>query len=418
MIYNYKFALKVILRHKVLLILFAVCTLWTCIDPYTPKLTGYESLLVVESMISDGNISNSVILSRTIQDQDTSPVMVSDANVIITDNYNTTTFLQNGGKGIYKTDSLSFRGVVGRIYTLHITTREGVEYESEPCMMHSVPDIDSVYFEKDQELFNNGTESQDGIRIYLDSKAGDGQQYLRWAFAETWKFAVPNPKMFDYLGGGRVALVHDLKKYCWKTKVSDQVIIPAAFSGPDATIRRQAVFFIAPAKSDRLMLGYSILVKQYSISEGEYEFWNNLKKVNESGTDIFASQPFSVISNIRNINNPGEKVLGFFQVSAEKQKRIFIPFGVLAKMQLPFYHNEQCVRIEKSPSEYGSEFSPKVTFDELYSMFCIKSDYYFIEPMYGVESGIIEKLVFARPECANCELTGTRTKPEFWVDLN
>ena len=417
MIYNFKFALTVMMRYKVLLILFALCTLWTCIDPYTPKLTGYESLLVVESMISDGNISNTVKLSRTIQDQNTSPVMVSDANVSITDNNNTTTILQNQGKGIYKTDSSSFRGVVGRIYTLHITTREGVEYESEPCIMQSAPDIDSVYFEKDQELFNNGTESQDGIRIYLNSKAGYDQQYLGWAFVETWKFSVPYPKMFDYLGGGRVALTHDIKKYCWKTKVSDQVIIPSTFSGPDATIRRQPIFFIAPAKSDRLMLGYSILVKQYSISDREYEFWNNLKKVNESGADIFASQPFSVISNIRNINNPRERVLGFFQVSAEKQKRIFIPFEILAKMQLPFYHNDQCVRIERDPSEYGSEFGPEVTFDELYSMFCIKSDYYFIEPMYSVESGLIEKLVFARPECANCELTGTSSRPGFWIDL-
>ena len=413
-----KSALIAVMRYKVLLTIFAVSTLWTCIDPYTPKFAGYESLLVVESMISDGNISNTVKLSRTFQDLETSPVMVSDANVTITDNNNTTTILQNKGKGIYKTDSLSFRGVVGRIYTLHITTREGDEYESEPCTMQSVPDIDSVYFERDEELLKNDTESQDGIRIYLNSKAGDDQQYLRWSFIETWKFKVPNPKMFDYLGGGRVAIAHDIKKYCWKTRVSDEVIIPSKYSGPNVPLQRQPIFFIAPAKSDRLMLGYSILVKQYSISEKEYEFWNNLKKVNESGADIFASQPFSVISNIRNINNPRERVLGFFQVSAEKQKRIFIPFEVLSKMQLPFYHYDQCVRIEKSPSEYGSEFGPKVTFDELYSMFCIRSDFYFIEPMYNEKSGLLEKLVFARPECANCELTGTRTKPDFWADLN
>jgi hypothetical protein len=27
-------------------------------------------------------------------------------------------------------------------------------------------------------------------------------------------------------------------------------------------------------------------------------------------------------------------------------------------------------------------------------------------------------MVFARPECANCELNGTHKKPDFWVDLN
>jgi Domain of unknown function (DUF4249) len=181
---------------------------------------------------------------------------------------------------------------------------------------------------------------------------------------------------------------------------------------------KQPILFIASDKSDRLTLMYSILIKQYSISKDEYDFWNNLKLINENGGDTFGRQPFPVVSNIRNINNPNEKVLGYFQISAEKQKRIFIPFGVIAKMQLPFYHNNQCVRIEKAPSEYGSEFGPKVTFDELYSIFCIKSDYYFIEPMYSVETGLLEKLVFAKPECANCELTGTRTKPDFWIDQN
>ena len=30
--------------------------------------------------------------------------------------------------------------------------------------------IDNIYFEKDQEVVNNGTETEKGIRIYSDSK--------------------------------------------------------------------------------------------------------------------------------------------------------------------------------------------------------------------------------------------------------
>jgi hypothetical protein len=32
----------------------------------------------------------------------------------------------------------------------------------------------------------------------------------------------------------------------------------------------------------------------------------------------------------------------------------------------------------------------------------------------GSDSNLV---VFAKPECANCELTGTLKKPDFWIDL-
>jgi hypothetical protein len=164
------------------------------------------------------------------------------------------------------------------------------------------------------------------------------------------------------------------------------------------------------------MSEYSILVKQYSVSRAEFEFWNNLKAINESGGDIFASQPFSVVSNIRNINNPADRVLGFFQVSAVSEKRIFIPFSEIVRLHLPFYHSAECERIEKSPSEYSTPHGPAVTFEDLYSMFCVSSDYTFIEPMYNPDTYALEKLVFAIPECADCELTGFSEKPDFWID--
>jgi hypothetical protein len=51
-------------------------------------------------------------------------------------------------------------------------------------------------------------------------------------------------------------------------------------------------------------------------------------------------------------------------------------------------------------------------------MYCITSDYYFVEPQYSGGTNNLEKMVFARPECADCTITGTITKPDFWVDLN
>jgi hypothetical protein len=396
---------------RTVIILFAVFALSTCIDPYYPELKGYESLLVVDGLITDENSSYSIQISRTIGEQDAATETVSNATVYITDDSNNTFLLKNNGSGIYKSDSLNFRGSAGRKYTLHISTGNGNRYESDQCIMQQVPDIDSVYFARDQELVNNGTESQIGARIYLNTKAGDASQFYRWSFVETWKFKLPTAKKYDYINSKTIIPVTNIKQFCWKSRKSNEILIHAANSGQNDHIGKQPIFFISTDKSDRLMIEYSILVNQYSISKKEYDFWDNLKRIDESGGDIFASQPFSVLSNMHNINDPKERVLGYFQVSALKQKRIFITAYQAYKMNLPFYHYSECARIEDGPDISG------MTLDDIYIMYCINSDYSFIEPEYDPDTGQLYRLIFTRPECANCELTGTSAKPVFWKDL-
>lgn len=141
------------LRRKIksIISLFIIVALCTCIDPYTPKLTTYQSFLVVEGLITDENASYSVKLSRTMQNENSIPESVSNATLFITDEIGNKSILKNTGNGLYKTDSTLFTGAVGETYTLHISTENGNEYISEPCLMLPVPGIDSIYYEKDKE---------------------------------------------------------------------------------------------------------------------------------------------------------------------------------------------------------------------------------------------------------------------------
>jgi hypothetical protein len=405
--------------HKSIIIVVALFLLCTCIDPYSPKLKGYSSLLVVDGLITDANTSYTVKLSRTFQAQNSTPSWVSDAIVFITDDAGANSNLINRGSGIYTTDSTLYMGVPGRTYVLNIKTIDGAEYESDACLMQSVPDIDSIYFAKDDQVINNETQTEEGVEIYLDSKEGDNNQYYRWDFDETWKFKVPDPKKFNFnMADSAITAVTDVREFCWKSQKSSEILIYSNYSGQAAPIKKEPINFIATDQSDRLLIQYSILVNQYSISKEEYDFWNNLKQVNESGGDIFAEQPFTVLSNIHNVSDPTERVLGYFQVSAAKQKRKYITFSEIVGMNLPIYQY-QCERLVKDPTDipHGYE-SPPPTWDELYSMYCITSDYYFVEPQYSGGTNNLEKMVFARPECADCTITGTITKPDFWVDLN
>jgi hypothetical protein len=403
---------------KSILSLIFVFTLYTCIDPFNPNITGYESLLVVDGLITDANSTYSVILSRTVQQQDSKPVMVSNATIFISDDTGKSSFLKNQGNGLYKTDSVEFRGVAGRTYILHIQTGNGNEYESEPCLLQSGAEIDTIYFEKATELVNNGTESLEGIRIYLDSKGDEVDTHYRWDFEETWEFKIPNPRMYDYLLHDSTIVPHlQVNEYCWKYRKSDEILIHSANNAESHAFKKIPVFFVAPAKSDRLLIQYSILVRQHSISKKEYDFWNNIKQVNESGDDIFGKQPYPVEGNVHNLNNPNEKVLGYFQVSSVRQKRRNIPFNEIVGLDLPYYQYP-CTRMEKSPDDYPrGPGAPPFTWTDLYVMFCVTSDYIFVEPMYKPGTNELEKMVFTTPECADCELTGTVTKPDFWTDL-
>jgi hypothetical protein len=404
----------------IFIIAFSLCT---CIDPYFPKLSGYESLLVVEGLITDSNRSCTVKLSKTFQEQNSSPSVVSDATVFISDDTGGKNYLNNTGKGIYKTDSTQFRGIVGRTYVLHILTGGNDEYESEPCVMLPVPDIDSIYIAKDRKLVNNETESLEGVSIYLDSKEGDNNRYYRWTYDETWKFKIPNPQNYIYKKGldpdePIFIQVEDVKDICWKKQQSDEILIRSISEGQPEKIDKQPILFIATEKSDRLLIQYSILVKQYSISKDEYEFWNNLKQVNETGSDIFAKQPYTVISNIHSITNPEERVLGFFQVSAVSEKRKNIPYRDVALMGLHFY-SYPCKTWEFEPGDFETLcLCPPKTWDDVYWYLCIASDYTFIEPKFNGISDVLLKLVFTRPECADCTINGTHVKPDFWDEFN
>jgi hypothetical protein len=400
------------------LILFLITVIFsTCIDPYTPRLSSYESLLVVDGMITDENTPCEVKLSRSVLSKDSIPEKVSDAVVIITDELGNSTTLNNSGDGSYRTNPDVFTGETGKTYTLHINTNDGNEYISEPCTMLPVPDIDNLYFQPDQQFGYNQSEILEGIRFYIDGgDIEDGTAYLRWDVDETWEFRLPSPQKFIYFKEDSILPIDRIKEVCWRTYSAEDILIRSFMPGESSIINKEPLIFRATNKSDRFLIRYSILVRQLSISESEYNFWNNLEKVNESGGDIFDSQPYAVEGNMSCLNDQRKKVLGYFKVSAVKQKRIFIDPDELYALNLPHY-TYSCNEIIMSPLDYPrtSPYTPLMTFDELYHMYMSNHKYSFVEPLYN-ENNELVKLVFATVACSNCEIIGVNTKPDFWTE--
>ncbi len=404
---------------KIPVFLFCIFILTTCIDPYYPELRKYQSLLVVEGLVTDANTPATLRLTRTFQSVDSIPEVISDALVYITDENDIRTDLYYAGDGMYKTNiSSGFKGQTGKVYTLHIETNEGEKYQSESCTMLPVPGIDSIYFTREETIDYITGDNLTGIKICLDSeKNWEDEGFLRWEYEETWKFKLPSPQKFIYISDTQIYEISNVREYCWKTIKSSEIHVNTILPGINS-IQNEPLLFIPSDLSDRFTIQYSIVARQYSISSKEYSFWNNLKQVNETGGDIFDTQPYPVISNIYNIDNPEEKVLGYFKASAVREKRIFILPDDLRALDIPEY-KYPCYEFIVSPENYPptSSMGEPPTWNEINEMFMAAGGFVFVRPIYIGLTKMISKLVFASEECSDCARSGSITPPDFWIDL-
>jgi hypothetical protein len=391
-------------------ILILSLTLIKCIDPFFPKLENFQSLLVVDALLTDEDAPAYVRITRTTETLDEDMPMVTGAIVSITDDLGNSTSLIEVSEGNYKSDVLALRGAAGREYTLRIRTAEGKEYESNACLLNEARDIDTVYFGQANQTADDG-EVQQGIRVYIDSKDPSEHKYYRWAYEEWWKFNIPYPVTHKYVDQNNIYPIPIENVTCYKNRKSDEVLIQ--FSDPEvnAEFIKKPVCFIASDKSDRLLIQYCIEVSQYAISEKEYEFWRLTKEINESGGDIFDKQPFPIISNIHCVSDPDESVLGYFQVCGVKKKMIYIKGSEITAMGLPPY-SYNCDMILNGPQDY---LGGAMTFDRIYHNYTALN-YNFIAPQY-INPTVLDRLMFLDKNCSDCTRSGSPDKPDFWVDL-
>lgn len=387
--------------------------LFTCIDPYTPQLNDFKSSLVVDALITDEDRSTYVRLSRTIQVADEEPVRVTGALVSVSDNLDNVVVLTETSPGSYLIDSLSFRGEVGRSYTLHIRTPDGRSYESAPCMMYPVPGIDSIWINADKEFSEETGNFNDGISFYLGVNDVGQPAYYRWEFEEWWKFKVPNPAEGIYKNKDNIIPIDELKQTCYANVRHD--VIDLNYSVPGDRLEKKPVMFVASGLTDRLRIQYCLVVRQMSLSADEYDFWRLMSEIRNAGGDIFDKQPFQVFSNIRSLDDPDELVMGYFQVSAVETKRMYVTHSDISDLGIPIYWYT-CNMRDLIPEDIIKEVPGQpFGYDDLVDyMRGFGYEYVTYRPN---ETGGVSSIVFALKECTDCTLRGDLKKPWFWVDI-
>jgi hypothetical protein len=373
------------MKHKYLIILvIALSIIAGCITEFIPETDEATNLLVVEGVITDQYRTNKILISRSLPlGKLVSPKPLKGCHVTITDENNIVYTLKEYPTGTYLTDSTKFCGHVGGKYILRIVTGN-LTYVSSPMEMVPVPPVDSLFYEKVVIIEENDYgRPEEGCKIYLNTYDPDQKcLFYRWEFTETWEFrlpfAVPNA-------------------VCWITKPSQQIFIRNTSIYDQSRVTKLPLIYITN-ETDRLKAIYSILVKQYSMTRDEYNYWEKLQNVSQNVGGLYDVTPMTISSNIRNLYDPDELILGYFSVSAVSEKRLFIR----DKFQgIPnFYYN--C----PGDTVFGGSF---VHIEGLGSYVWV------IEDNTGSISNPFRVVTYSK-ECADCTTRGTTTRPSYWIE--
>lgn len=386
-----------IIKSIIVIILINVVSV-SCVEPfYLNKEDEFSPKMVIEGTFTNEDGPQEIVISKSSSPESPALYPVSGCTVAIEDDRGHTFLLPES------TDPGHYRGVVngsyiiiGAKYRLVVKTSTGVQYESSFEEMMPCPPVNSVYYEREAKPTSNPAVNTDGLQFYGDFQGDDTYgRYYRWKLEETFEYhsTWPVTQYLDEYDTLRIVSDDYSNFICYKTENIGDIFTLSTKDFSRNTYTKYPFHYVNN-QTQRLINHYSLLVKQYSLSEQAYGFWENLRKNNQESEDLFGKQPANVKSNIYNKNDPSEVVLGYFGVSAVSSKRIHVSRvpGML------FNQVEFCVA-RKSSSDPDS---------------MPKSRPLYFAPLADDEGGNIT-WVWAETTCFICTtLGGTTEKPSYW----
>jgi hypothetical protein len=357
------------------------------VSPHVSPATGY---LVVEGYIT-GNGPTRITLSHTIPLSDTSrPRPETNAQLQVEGEDNTIYSLTELANGVYTVDTLPLNPAVK--YRLHIHTSGGKDYQSDFTPFRPTPAIDSVSW----AVVGNE------IDIYANTHdPSNATRYYQWDYEETWQYNSSEYSTGKYLEPPPHIESREIDEqiyYCWGSGISTSLLL-----GSTAKLAQDVVYLHLltriPGGDIRLSTKYSILVRQYALTEDAYNYLTLMQRNSESLGSIFDAQPTQLKGNIHCLTTPTEQVIGYISVGTLQQERIFIDYT-----QIPY----ELRYIFRCPQE-----DRLVTTDSF--------AYYFSGGSYTPVAehrnrmGFIDGWTGNLTGCVDCRARGgVTTKPSFW----
>jgi hypothetical protein len=365
----------------------------SCIKQYVPEINTKDlQKYVVSGQVTTAGSQQTVNVSRTSPVGDPKYIPVSNCQVKIIDDRGNEFPASYVSNGDYTTTISPEFLVAGVSFKVTVITPDGTEISSEFDQLNTCPEVDSVYYVRKDVVASNSTEFIKGIQIYIDlNTKGTSSRYYRWEAIETWEYHADYP-LTGYYDGVIHRIDADFSRFtCWSTLAVPDIFTLSTTDVQGDKYLRFPLQFVGNHTS-RLMYGYSLLIRQYALSEAAYNYWDELRINNKQQGGLYTKQPLAIKGNMHNVTDPKEEVLGFFTVADVRTKRIFIrPIP-----DLPMDFGTSCI-IDTVPARSGfSAYKP--------------STY----PLYLLITSNLPMMILSEV-CVNClKLGGTNVKPDFW----
>lgn len=368
--------------------------LTTCIIPYEPHISVADvNKFVVSGQVNDNRENQQVSVSMASSINEPQYIPLQGCNIMIYDDKGNEFVMEENYPGTYECRIESNYLTPGTSFKIEIFSPDGTHLESDFDKMYQCPEIDTVYFVRKELQSLNPEQITRGLQFYtdLDGRNTDSH-FFRWEAIETWEYHVPYAKEWYYDGTVHHIYPPDSSRMvCWTTGLVKNIYTLSTEGLVENKYRMFPLNFVDNHTS-RLRYCYSLLLNQYSLSEGAYSYWDQLRINSSEQGGLYEKQPLSITGNLHNLSNPDQKVLGFFSASSVRSKRIF----VLNVEDLAFDYLDFC-----TPAPLG-----------FFGLREIEPDEY---PAFLMGNRLGYQNVVLSQYCVDClSLGGTIVKPDFW----
>jgi hypothetical protein len=403
--------MKKLKQHIIYLILTSIL-FNSCIEPITLETTVFEDSIVIEALITNELKNHEINITRTFQLEESNPIAERNARVEIIDATGIAFSFEESEPGKYISVS-AFAANPNNTYQLSVITNSGDVYTSKPTPLTNETEIENINVVAETD--ENGVL---GASIYANSFDLSGNsRYYRYEYEETYKIVAPFWSKFDAVVIERdsVSTVERTQeeKICYNTVFSADIIQTQTNDFSEDRVTQKLVRFI-PADDFILSNRYSILVKQYVQTFETYNYLKTIKDLSNSENLLSQNQPGFISSNIVSVNNPNEKVLGFFDVSSVSTRRLFFNFADIfpSNQKRPEYFVDCELFAPRIESSNNSLIDAIQTGSLIYYTMNF-SDVIPPEPPVIPNGG---PYVMVIPECGDCTTLGSNIVPDFWEE--
>lgn len=315
--------------YRLGLVLVLVLSLWGCLKEIDlPAPPSDAKNVAITATLQQGAPS---VLEVNVVEVDnfsgfSAPIPINNASITLRDDLGNEVDVPILFEGRYR---LVFDGgsslldiAVGRSYQLEVNTGEGKKYTSafEPLM--TVPKASNLSYEiETRDAINESGNSivpQNFIRFFLDTplQTDDTNQraILKWDVEGVYRFIESVPADAPIPQAKTCYVFQDLR-----------IESPLVFNGEEGGkdfLEKQ--FIIEERLNHRFTKGFYLVVRQQSISQGAFEYWENIRKVVDRSGNFFDEPPGKIRGNFSNLSDPDEDVFGYFSAVQEDTVRLYV----------------------------------------------------------------------------------------------